>query len=208
MNGDAVLRIRQADFGYYSGLRFSPVIRNVSLELNRGEFVVIEGGNGCGKSTIIKALLRMGARFRGTVRLQVPLNEIGYIPQEAGLSLSAPVTAGDVIRSASPFGSVSRGTLLGSLKKVGLEKVIDTRYGSLSGGQRRRVLLARVLVQRARLIILDEPTANIDRHSERLLETLLYRLSEDDGTAVLATTHVAHWAENARRISLADGGES
>jgi len=199
-----LLSVKHASFGYLSGLQFVPVISDVVLELSAGQFVVLEGPNGCGKSTILRALLQMGAHAQGDVSLNVPLSEIGYIPQETSLERSAPVTAFDVIRTAFPFGRIAHSRIADSLARVGLEDKGHVRYGALSGGQRRRVLLARALAHDARLVVLDEPTANIDRDTERSLEELLFGLVRVDGKAVLATTHAAHWAKEARRISLGE----
>lgn len=206
MSFSPLLSIRDSSFGYKAGVNFIPVIANVSFDLASGEFVVLEGRNGCGKTTIIRALLCMGAHFQGKVALGVPKSSIGFIPQEASVAPSAPVSAVDVIRSAFPFGDVSGEKISCALSRVGLEDRGKVRYGSLSGGQRRRVLLARALAHDARLIILDEPTANIDRATEQALENLLFELIEQEGKAVLATTHAAHWAKNARRITLTNGG--
>lgn len=205
MSSSLLLSIEKAAFGYKTGLRFVPVIAGVSFELGHGEFVVLEGPNGCGKSTIIRALLRTGAHSEGLVKMHVRRGEIGFVPQEASVELSAPVTAADVIRSAFPFGGVSDETIAQALSRVGLVDRGAVRYGALSGGQRRRVLLARALAHNAGLIILDEPTANIDHDTKGALEILLFELVEE-GRAVLATTHAAQWAKGARRVSLANGG--
>ncbi len=205
MSQEKLLSIKKADFGYASGIRFHPVIHDVSFELGAGDFVVLEGPNGCGKSTILRALLSMDAQFRGDIDLKTAMSDIGYIPQETRLDLSAPVTASDVIRSAFPFGRPSKGRVQAALKRVGLEHVCEDKFGALSGGQRRRVLLARALAYEAKLIILDEPTANIDIASEKALEALLTELVESEAKAVLATTHAAHWAMGARRIQLRKG---
>ena len=206
MRSFSLLSICAADFGYKTGVNFTPVLTDVSFELASGQFVVLEGPNGCGKTTVIRALLGMGAHFQGDVTLDVSKSDIGFIPQEASVALSAPVSAIDVIRSAFPFGGASNERIARALERVGLGDKGSVRYGSLSGGQRRRVLLARALAHDARLIILDEPTANIDRATEHALEELLFELIESDGKAVLATTHAAHWAKCARRIALANGG--
>lgn len=206
MSSSSLLSIRDADFGYKTGVNLTPVITNVSFELASGQFVVLEGPNGCGKTTVIRALLGMGAHFQGVVTLDVPKSAIGFIPQEASVALSAPVSAIDVIRSAFPFGGASNERIARALERVGLADKGTVRYGSLSGGQRRRVLLARALAHDARLIILDEPTTNIDRVTEHALEKLLFELIESEGKAILATTHAAHWAKSARRITLINGG--
>jgi|GEM_PF-640569 len=202
MNASPILSINKADFGYMAGLRFVPVISNVSFEVPPGSFVVLEGPNGCGKSTILRALLKMGAVFQGDVILRVPMEKIGYIPQEPELARNAPITAGDIVRSAFPFGKIDNTSISRALARVGLENKDGVRYGSLSGGQRRRALLARALAHDARLIILDEPTANIDRETERSLEFMLFDLIANGKISILATTHAAHWAKSARRISL------
>ncbi|KMQ49417.1 Zinc ABC transporter, ATP-binding protein ZnuC [Chitinispirillum alkaliphilum] len=205
MSSVSLLSISKSSFGYMSGMQFVPVISDVSFELAYGQFVVLEGPNGCGKSTILRALLQTGAIFQGDVSLNVSKGEIGYIPQEASVERSAPITAIDVIKSAFPFGRVCMETVTSALARTGLEDIGHIRYGELSGGQRRRVLLARALAYNARLIILDEPTANIDHTTEQALERLLLELIGSGDKAVLATSHASHWAKDARRIHLVKG---
>ncbi len=198
----ALVRICQTSFGYKTSNGFVPVISDVSFELTPGEFIILEGPNGCGKTTILKALLRMGALYKGDVVLNVSLSEIGYIPQEAAVESDAPVCSADVIKSAFPFCKVTDDVVKAALSRVGLENVEKRRYGALSGGQRRRVLLARALAYNAKLIILDEPTVNVDKETELLLENLLLELIKKEEKAVLAVTHSERWAKSARRISL------
>jgi len=200
-----VLKIAHAQFGYRKARGFKPVVRDVSLYVHSSDFVILQGPNGCGKSTILRAILQMGAEWTGQLSLHVPLTKVGYIPQESVSAAARAVSAADVVRSALPFVSIQKSRITQALEQVGLEEKASVCFGDLSGGQRRRVLVARALVHDPDFFILDEPTANIDRQTEQALETLFMQLTTQQGKSVLATTHVTGWAKGARRIAIGQG---
>jgi ABC-type Mn2+/Zn2+ transport system ATPase subunit len=207
MSDKTILDISNAEFGYMTVMSFMPVVSGVNIRLEKGTFIVLEGPNGCGKSTIIKAVLGTGAHFRGSMILNIPRSVIGYVPQEHSLNINSPVSASDVIRSSFPFGKSDEEKIIHSLEMIGLAHLHKTRFGSLSGGQRRRVLLARAIASNAQLIILDEPTANIDKESEKLIEDILYSFVKKSEAAVLATTHISTWASKAVRVKIGGSRE-
>lgn len=197
-----LLKIKNASFGYNIGFNFCPIISNVNIEIFKGDFIIIEGPNGCGKSTILKGLLKLGAFFKGEVNLYIPIQKIGYIPQEIKIDSSAPFSVIDIIKSAFPFQNISQKEIIDSLNIVGMVERKNFRFGLLSGGEKRKVLLARALATDSDLIILDEPTSGIDKESKNKLEEILYLIVSNKNKAILATSHSSNWATKAVRYYI------
>ena len=207
MSNSLLLSVNRANFGYGHKV-LAPVVEDVCLEVHAGEMVLLVGPNGSGKSTIMKAITGQGALYEGDVELRVAPSEVSYIPQELPIEHSLPVTAYDVVRSAFAFsGALGRGgatkqAVCNAIANVGLEDSrIHKHYGSLSGGQRRLVLLARALVTKPRLLILDEPTANVDVLRKGQMEEVLVKQMQK-GLGILAASHALGWVHTARRVSL------
>lgn len=182
------------------------VVSSVNFELAHGDFVILEGANGSGKSTLIKTLLGTLAPISGCFTWNISQEQVGYVPQDIALDQAAPATALDVVLTAFPLGGKEAKKLaLESLELVGLGDRSSHRFGTLSGGQRRRVLFARALAPKPPVLILDEPTVNMDSATEAELGTLLHRLVSEENRAVLATSHVTEWLNHSRRISIEQG---
>jgi zinc transport system ATP-binding protein len=179
------------------------VVDEVTLTIAPGEFVAVLGENGAGKTTLMRALLGLTPLSHGSVQLHgVPVdsfrdwNRIGYVPQRLLSAGAVPMSVHEVVASAR-WGPRSRWRLRGradqqaerdALETVGLWDRRDDRLDTLSGGQQRRVLIARALATGADTFVLDEPTAGIDAESQaRLAGTL--RTLRDDGRTVLLVTH-------------------
>jgi ABC-type Mn2+/Zn2+ transport system ATPase subunit len=199
----SLLRLRDAAFGYQAGV---PAIRVAGLSIAAGDFVLLTGPNGCGKTTLIRGLLGLVPWASGAVEWGAGRERIGYVPQEGGVEAGGPATALDVVRSALPFGwGAARRKAAEALDKVGLPDRASTPYGSLSGGQRRRVLVARALAADPALLLLDEPIANVDEETAAALETLLSGLCAREGKAVLAAVHDPLWGRDAWRLKVEKG---
>jgi ABC-type Mn2+/Zn2+ transport system ATPase subunit len=200
-----LLELREVSLGYAAAP--APfVVHGVSFVLEAGEFLLIEGENGSGKTTLLRGLLGLVPRSQGLLRWSVAASEVGYVPQEAALEPGTPATALDVVRSADPAGwRVNREEALALLDKAGLSAHATRRFWELSGGQRRRVLFARALLGKPKVLLLDEPTANVDAETEATMEAWIEALRAGQGTAVLAITHSPEWAPAARRLRLRKG---
>jgi zinc transport system ATP-binding protein len=185
--GDPIVSFHGVSFSYNS----EQVLEKVTLDILPKDFIWIVGPNGGGKTTLIKLL--MGLLRPRSGRISVfgsPVEEcrdrIGYMPQHAHLDLKFPVTVLDVtlmgrLRSGVHLGRYSsddRLAALEALASVSLDDQANRRLGELSGGQQRRLLIARALACNPELLVLDEPTANLDRVVEGELFSILRELSK------------------------------
>ena len=183
--------------GYGTG---PDVVRDVDFEAPRGGSVGVLGPNGGGKTTLFRVLLGELPARQGRVTLG---GSVASVPQGDHARLDFPVSALDVALMGA-YGRTpwwrrltrgDRDAAKVALQRVGLEDRASERYGALSGGQRRRVLIARALVQNAQVLVLDEPFAGVDRTSEDRILTVLDELIAEGRTLLIAT----HDVEQARR---------
>jgi zinc transport system ATP-binding protein len=179
------------------------VVDEVTLSIAPGEFVAVLGENGSGKTTLMRALLGLIPLSHGVVRVHgTPVGEfrdwdrIGYVPQRLLSAGAVPMSVREVVESArwSPRTrwrlrrTADRAAAEEALREVGLWDRHEDRLDTLSGGQQRRVLIARALATGADTLILDEPTAGIDAESQARLAATLQRL-RDSGRTILLVTH-------------------
>jgi zinc/manganese transport system ATP-binding protein len=179
-----------------------PVLREVTFSLGAGEFCGLIGTNGAGKTTLLRTILGFQVPQAGRVRVgrtsdRGGLPAIGYVPQKITLDPSMPVRARDVValglddhRFGLSFSTRKRQHLVAEmLAAVDAVKFADQRIGNLSGGEQQRVLIAHALIRRPRLLLLDEPLANLDMRSAAEIAALLRRLSTEHRITVLLSTH-------------------
>lgn len=184
----------------YPGVK---ALENVSVELPAASITALLGANGSGKSTLFACMLGLRSPQAGSVRIfgRSPArarrrNLISYVPQQDGIDPTFPVTVEQVVRmgryrhmgfTRRPR-PADRQAVDHALEQVGLDQLRRRGIGELSGGQRRRALLARAIAQDAPLMLLDEPFAGVDRGSEEVISTLLKQL-RSAGTTILMSTH-------------------
>ncbi|MFT7670552.1 MAG: ABC-type Mn2+/Zn2+ transport system ATPase subunit [Planctomycetota bacterium] len=199
-----LLQVQDASFGYGR----STILKGVSLRVAPGDLLGIVGGNGSGKTTLFRGLLGLIEPLEGQV-LRPPLS-IGYVPQREELDPLYPLTVRELLLMAS-FPNLAgarawwrapdRGAQERAqecLDSVGLKEVYLHAFASLSGGQRQRVLLARALMNRPALLVLDEPTSGVDRDASAQILSRLQSFHEEEGGAVLM---VAHQLDQLRSIA-------
>lgn len=182
----------------------APALTDVTFEVGAGQLVVLLGPNGGGKTTLFRALTGELTAVAGSLAVE---GRIALLPQTDRTRLDYPVTALDVALMGTLAegrwwrrpGRAARERAREALALVGLTAEESILFGELSGGQRRRVLIARTLVQGAPIIALDEPTAGVDPASAQVILAVLERLS-DEGRLVLVTSHDVQQALAADRV--------
>jgi zinc transport system ATP-binding protein len=187
MEHDPVVTVDHVTFSYDG----SPAIEDVSLRVERDDFVAIIGPNGGGKTTLLRIMLGLLIPQTGTVKVfgQPPhmvRTRIGYMPQYASLDLKFPVNVMDVVllgrlgktRGFGPFSHVDKEAAQKALEELELLDLKNRPFSRLSGGQRQRALIARAIVGDPELLLLDEPTASLDAQVEAEFYELLRKLNE------------------------------
>ncbi|MBN2493382.1 MAG: ABC transporter ATP-binding protein [Deltaproteobacteria bacterium] len=193
---EPVIEIENLSFAYGP----DPVLADVHLQIESGEFVSIVGPNGGGKTTLMRLILGLLEPSQGSVKLfgQPPArsrHRVGYMPQSMMYDAEFPASVIDVVlmgrlgghRGFGPFRRSDRRGALRSLEEVGLADLARRPIADLSGGQRQRVLIARALASDPDLLMLDEPTNNIDLKAADDLYELLSRLNQR--LTVVMVTH-------------------
>ena len=161
------------------------MLHDVSLAIRAGEIVTLVGPNGAGKTTLLKILLGLEKPQHGEVT-QAPGLRIGYVPQMFYPQPSLPLDARGFLKLYAPNADARIETLAATLDIAG---VLDSPVHALSGGEQRRLLLARALLHQPQLLVLDEPTQGVDVAGQGDLYRLLKRLSAEQGFAVLMVSH-------------------
>lgn len=178
------------------------VLSDVNFAVHQGEFTGLIGPNGAGKTTLMRAILGMDVPSGGTIRIgglggTRRRTAIGYVPQKILFDPDIPLRAKDLVglgldghRLGIPLPSKARTRLVDEMiDAVDARAFAGTRVGNLSGGEQQRILIAHALVRRPRLLLLDEPLANLDIRSEQEIVSLLAKLTTDQQIAVLISAH-------------------
>ena len=187
-----VLRATALSLGYGA----HTVLRHLNFEVRPGEFWFFLGQNGGGKTTLLKAVLGLLTPQAGQLWLAPTFasrERMGFVPQRCDLNPTLPTTVREFVLLGLVGIQVSRAEqnerLAWALEKMGLSGLARGNYWALSGGQRQRALVARALVRRPTLLILDEPTNNLDLPTEDALLRLLVALNKEEGLTLLFVTH-------------------
>ncbi len=178
------------------------ILEDISITVNEGEFIVILGPNGAGKSTLLKTLLGLIKPSTGTVRvLGHPARrgnkDIGYAPQHRTLEADLALRARDVVGfgldgnhwGVGMLNARRKGLIDAVLREVDALDFANAPVGQLSGGEQQRLLIAQALLTNPRLLLLDEPLANLDISREGEIVALITKVCRDRNVAVMLVTH-------------------
>ncbi len=172
------------------------VIKELSFEVNAGDYLCIVGENGSGKSTLVKALLSLKKPVDGTITFDGMLRrEIGYLPQQTNAQRDFPASVSEVVisgclnsRGIRPFYSLrERRIAAENMERLGITELKKRSYRELSGGQQQRVLLARALCATKKLLLLDEPVSGLDPMVTTEMYELISRINKENVTVIMVT---------------------
>ena len=186
-------------------------LKNVSFQIEKGDYLAVVGENGSGKSTLIKAILGLTELSSGMIRLNggIKKSEIGYLPQQTEVQKDFPARVDEVVlsgclasRGIFPFYTSKEKRLV--LHKMELLDIVNIRkrsFRDLSGGQQQRVLLARALCSAKAMLVLDEPAAGLDPLISSEFYRLLGKINKEERTTVVMVSHdIEEAKKNADKI--------
>lgn len=188
----------------------------VQWKVHYGDFWILRGPNGCGKSTLIKTLVGLLQPLEGQIQWHRSYNA-GYIPQSVGIHPSVNLKVRDFIymgqmalsegRSASSHGGENGNPMIRIVERLELESILGRNFWDLSGGQQRRAILARTLMIRPDLLLVDEPSTGLDRPSALRFYHELDRLNKEEGKTVIVVSHEDHYLEDLEGLRVLEFDE-
>lgn len=218
---ELIASLRDIQKTYQDGPQRIEVLRNLSLDIYKGEFISVMGKSGSGKSTLLNILCLLDPEFSGYYQLggkditrermgerhKLRMANFAYVPQKANL-ISA---YNSIENTALPlfYQGVSRKERISrakhELERVGLANQFRRRPSQLSGGQQQRVSIARALASNAKIIVADEPTGNLDKETALGIMELFKKL-HDSGTTIVLVTHDSVWRRYCTRSLILEDG--
>lgn len=189
---DKIIKLTNAELGYPNTL----VLKDVSFEIFNGDFLGIIGPNGAGKSTLIKSIMGLIKLRKGFCENFKVLN-YGYCMQREFLSTIFPFTVIEIVKMIrTKYCKTFRGfsnhdidICLESLEQCGIKELAEMQFSNLSGGQKQRVLLARALALEPDILLLDEPTIDLDVRGKKEILDLIYKLYKEKNLTVILISH-------------------
>ncbi|WP_103752324.1 ABC transporter ATP-binding protein [Lactobacillus panisapium] len=181
-----------------------PALNGVDLKIGKGQLIAFLGTNGAGKSTTINILTGLLKPTSGTISYAANL-KIGVVFQTSVLDDKLSVKANLYLR-ARMYKEFSSEWLEELINLMGIRRFLHQKYGTLSGGQRRRVDIARSLVNRPDILFLDEPTTGLDLQTRLVIWQLLQKLQKEQGLTIFLTTHYLEEAESADQMYILENG--
>ena len=190
---EAAIALHDVDVGY----RSRPLFYRLNLEIAKGSFHALLGANGTGKTTLLKTMAGILPPLRGRVEYAGGARTIGYVPQKEQLDSIFLFSAWDVaimgacgeIGPGRRMGKKTRAEAMQMLELTDAAGFASELFSRLSGGQKQRILIARALMTRPQILILDEPTAGVDPAASESILQLLLKLQAERGITVILVTH-------------------
>ena len=166
------------------------IVDRLCFDIGGGSFVAVVGENGSGKTTLIKTLAGIIPAISGEIKIS---GGIGYLPQDDGFFKAFPATVTEIVRSgliSKPFYSKEQKKKARDIMdRLGILPLAKKSFGKLSGGQKKRVLLARALCTQAEILLLDEPAAALDPEATADMYKILDEINKNDGMTVVMISH-------------------
>lgn len=210
---ESVINFEHVSFAYEDSF----VLKDVSFQIHEGEFVGIIGPNGGGKTTLLKLMMGFLKPSCGEIKIfhkapQAALKYLAYVPQKVRFDAMFPISVMELVLSGRLFclpwygvySKMDKMKALEALEKVGLAHLQNHAFGTLSGGQAQRALIARALVSEPKILALDEPTASVDNRAEADIYQILEKL-KGEMTIVMVTHDLGAVVNNLQRVILVQG---
>jgi zinc transport system ATP-binding protein len=203
-------------FGYGE----TPVLKNATFSIGEGEFIGVIGPNGGGKTTLLRLIMGFLEPSSGTIEIfgkspQESISSIAYVPQILRYDRQFPISVLELVLSGlmsqlpwyGQYTAAHKEAAMVALEKMGMQDFKSRSIGTLSGGQVQRALISRALVSQPKLLLLDEPTANVDSQAEADIYKLLAKLV-GDVTILMVTHNLRACIEQVQRVLCVQGGVS
>lgn len=201
-------------------------LKNISLSINEGTFLAVIGPNGAGKTTLLTIINGLGRIIFGSVKvfgakltsqnINQIRKEIGYVPQSSAIDPRSPICVSDVIMIGrlAKVGlfrrlcSYDHEIVKSVMELVGISELKERPIGHLSGGEQQKVAIARALAQQPKIMLLDEPTANLDLKAQRDIIELIDRIYRENSLTIVFVTHIlSHLPRSCKEAVLMKQGE-
>ncbi len=178
-------------------------IKNVSLNVKKGDYICLIGENGSGKSTLIKTLVGLNKNDSGEIIKNIGPEKISYLAQNSMTDLNFPATAKEIIMTGVqkhrlwPFYNNEDYKYFEEVcNLLGIKSFVGKQIGQLSGGQRQRIMLARALIRKPEVLILDEPCSGLDVNITKEFYEILNKLNKESNLTIIMATHDLDEVEN------------
>lgn len=183
-------------------------LRNISLQINEGAFVSVIGPNGAGKTTLLTVVNGLGKILSGSVEVfgktlsarnvNAIRKDIGYVPQHLTIDARSPISVREAVMVGrfariglfKKWDSYNEDIVQNAMRVVGIEALAGKPIGHLSGGEHQKVSIARAIAQQPKIILLDEPTSNLDPKAQNDILSLVERIYRENKYTVLFVTHI------------------
>lgn len=189
-----LIEFKNVSLGYEGKI----VLENINFSVKKGDFITIVGPNGSGKSTLIKGLLGLITPLKGKISYpNIKKNFIGYMPQITKVDSNFPASVYEIVLSGClnrlgkrPFyNNEEKSIALKNIELLKINEIKDKKFSDLSGGQRQKVLLARSLSSTSELLILDEPSNNLDYNSKLEIYEIIKKINKENKITIILITH-------------------